>query len=79
MRKACKMSFDTIIQIISVLCVPIITFLYKEISSVKKEVSDFKTKVAEEYAPRDEIKRIEDKLDNLYQLILDRLPKRSSK
>ena len=79
MRKAWKMSFDTIIQIISVLVVPLVAFLYKEISSVKKEVSDFKTKVAEEYAPRDEIKRIEDKLDNLYQLILDRLPKRSSK
>lgn len=77
MRKAIKMSFETIIQIISVLVVPLVAFLYKEISSAKKDLSEFKTKVAEEYAPRDEIKRIEDKLDNLYQLILDRLPKRS--
>ena len=76
MRKAIKMSFDTIMQIIGVLVIPIIGFLYKETSSTKKELADFKTKVAEEYAPRDEIKRIEDKLDNLYQLILDRLPKK---
>ena len=77
MRKVIKMSFDTIMQIISVLVIPIIGFLYKETSSTKKELSDFKTKVAEEYAPRDEIKRIESKIDNLYQLILDRLPKRT--
>lgn len=76
MRKAMKMSFDTIMQIIGVLVIPILGFLYKESSSTKKELADFKTKVAEEYAPRDEIKRIEDKLDNLYQLILDRLPKK---
>lgn len=76
MRKAIRMSFDTIMQIIGVLVIPIIGFLYKETSSTKKELADFKTKVAEEYAPRDEIKRIEDKLDNLYQLILDRLPKK---
>ena len=77
MRKVIKMSFDTIMQIIGVLVIPIIGFLYKETSSTKKELSDFKTKVAEEYAPRDEIKRIENKIDNLYQLILDRLPKRT--
>ena len=76
MRKAIRMSFDTIMQIIGVLVIPIIGFLYKETSSTKKELADFKTKVAEEYAPRDEIKRIEDKIDNLYQLILDRLPKK---
>lgn len=78
MRKAIRMSFDTIMQIIGVLVIPIIGFLYKETSSTKKELADFKTKVAEEYAPRDEIKRIEDKLDNLYQLILDRLPKKGN-
>lgn len=71
-----RMSFDTIMQIIGVLVIPIIGFLYKETSTTKKDLADFKTKVAEEYAPRDEIKRIEDKLDNLYQLILDRLPKK---
>lgn len=76
MRKVMRMSFDTIMQIIGVLVIPITGFLYKETSSMKKDLADFKTKVAEEYAPRDEIKRIEAKIDNLYQLILDRLPKK---
>ena len=76
MRKGMKMSFDVIMQIIGILVIPLVGFLYKETSTTKKELAEFKTKVAEEYAPRDEIKRIEDKLDNLYQLILDRLPKK---
>ena len=76
MRKAMRMSFDIIMQIISVLVVPLVAFLYKETSETKKELAEYKKEVAEKYAPRDEIKRIEDKLDNLYQLILDRLPKK---
>jgi len=79
MRRASKMNFETIMSFVGVVVVPFLGFLYKEATGVKKELADFKTKVAEEYAPRDEIKRIEDKLDNLYQLILDRLPKRSGK
>ena len=76
MRKVMRMSFDVIVQIISVVVVPLIAFLYKETSDTKKELADYKKEVAEKYAPREEIKRIEDKLDNLYQLILDRLPKK---
>ena len=74
-----RMSFDVIVQIISVVVVPLIAFLYKETSDTKKELAEYKKEVAEKYAPREEIKRIEDKLDNLYQLILDRLPKRATK
>jgi uncharacterized protein Yka (UPF0111/DUF47 family) len=70
------MSFDTVMQIISILVVPLIAFLYKESADTKKELADYKEQVAQMYAPREEIKRIEDKLDNLYQLILDRLPKK---
>ena len=76
MRKALRMSFDTVMQIIGILVIPLIGFLYKESADTKKELAEYKKEVAEKYAPRDEIKRIEDKLDNLYQLILDRLPKK---
>jgi len=79
MKKVIKMSFDAIIQLISVLVVPIIGFLFKEISSVKKELADYKKEVAEKYASREEFVRLEDKIDNLSRLIMDRLPKRSSK
>ena len=79
MKKEIKMSFDTIMQIIGVLVLPIVGFLHKETTQTKRELADFKTRVAEKYAMKEEIKRIEDKLDSLYNLIIERLPKRSSK
>lgn len=79
MRKALKMNFETIMSFVGVVVAPVVAFMFKEVLGAKRELDAFKTKVAEEYAPRDEIKRIEDKLDNLYQLILDRLPKREMK
>ena len=68
--------FETIMSFVGVIVAPLVAFIFKEVLGAKRELDAFKTKVAEEYAPRDEIKRIEDKLDNLYQLILDRLPKK---
>ena len=79
MRKVVRMSFDVVMQIVGILVIPLIGFLYKESSSTKKELADYKKEVAEKYAPREELIRIEDKIDNLSQLIMDRLPKRSSK
>ena len=76
MKKGWKMNFDVIMQIIGVLVLPILGFLYKETSSCKKDLSEFKTRVAERYAMKEEIKRIEDKLDSLYNLIIERLPKK---
>ena len=71
-----RMSFETIMSFVGAIVVPLVAFLYKESASTKQQLADYKKEVAEKYAPRDEIKRIEDKLDNLYQLILDRLPKK---
>ena len=76
MRKATKMNFETIMSFVGVVVAPVVAFVFKELSGTKKDLADYKKEVAERYAPRDEIKRIEDKLDNLYQLILDRLPKK---
>lgn len=76
MRKAIKMNFETIMSFVGVVVAPLVAFIFREVSSTKKELADYKEQVAQMYAPREEIKRIEDKLDNLYQLILDRLPKR---
>lgn len=78
MRKAIRMSFETIMSFVAVIVVPLVAFLFKEASETKKDLADYKKEVAEKYAPRDELKRIEDKLDNLYKLILDRLPKKGS-
>lgn len=78
MRKAIRMSFETIMSFVAAIVVPLVAFLFKESADTKKELADYKKEVAEKYAPREEIKRIEDKLDNLYRLILDRLPKKGS-
>lgn len=71
-----NISFETVMSFVGVVVAPVVAFIFKEVLGAKRDLDAFKTKVAEEYAPRDEIKRIEDKLDNLYQLILDRLPKK---
>ena len=76
MRKVIRMNFETVMSFVGVVVAPLVAFIFKEVLGAKRELDAFKTKVAEEYAPRDEIKRIEDKLDTLYQLILDRLPKK---
>lgn len=76
MKKDRRMSFEGIMQIIGVLVIPIIGFLYKEAAATKKDLADYKKEVAEKYAPRDEIIRIEDKIDNLTSIVMDRLPKR---
>ena len=76
MRKALRMNFETIMSFVGVVVAPLVAFIFREVSGTKKDLADYKKEVAEKYAPRDEIKRIEDKLDNLYQLILDRLPKK---
>ena len=76
MGKVIKMNFETIMSFVGAIVAPLVAFIFKEVLGAKRELDAFKTKVAEEYAPRDEIKRIEDKLDKMYQLILDRLPKK---
>ena len=76
MRKVIKMNFETIMAFVSAVVAPLVGFLFKEVVGAKQSLAEYKKEVAEKYAPRDEIKRIESKLDNLYQLILDRLPKR---
>ena len=76
MRKVMRMNFETIMSFVGVVVAPLVAFIFREVSGTKKELADYKKEVAERYAPREEIKRIEDKLDNLYQLILDRLPKK---
>lgn len=77
MKKGCKMNFETIMSFVGCIVVPFLGFLYREANALKKELADYKKEVAEKYAPREELIRIEDKIDNLTQLVIDRLPKRT--
>lgn len=73
------------VQIIQVFLLPAcgyLIYLYSrindEIASLEKDMSDFKLKVAEEaknYATNEAILRMENKIDDLRNLIIDRLQK----
>lgn len=76
MRKVLKMNFETIMSFVGVVVAPLVAFIFRELSSTKKELADYKKEVAEKYASKEEFVRIEDKIDNLTRLVMDRFPKR---
>ena len=76
MRKVIRMNFETIMSFVGVVVAPLVAFIFREVSGTKKELADYKKEVAEKYAPREELIRIEDKIDNLTRLVMDRFPKR---
>ncbi|MBQ5900558.1 MAG: hypothetical protein IIW86_01725 [Clostridia bacterium] len=77
------------VQIIQVFLLPAfgyLIYLYSrindEIASLEKDMSDFKLKVAEEaknYATNEAILRMENKIDDLRNLIIDRLQKQKAR
>ena len=78
------------VQIIQVFLIPAfgyLIYLYSrisnEISELEKDMSDFKLKVAEEaknYATNEAILRMENKIDDLHNLIIEEFrPKRAKK
>lgn len=73
------MELDGIIKIVEVLVIPILAWIIREISGLKKEFFEFKAEVEREFSRKEDIIRIEQKFDNLYQLIMDRLPKKASR
>lgn len=76
------------VQIIQMFLLPAfgyLIYLYSrindEIASLEKDMSDFKLKVAEEaknYATNEAILRMENKIDDLRNLIIDRLQKQKA-
>ena len=76
MRKVMRMSFETIMSFVGCIVIPILGWIHRENSVTRKELADFKTEVAKEYAMKEEFKRLEDKLDDMYKLLYERLPKK---
>lgn len=70
-------------EIIQVFCVPLFAYLFYQINAFRNEISDFKLKVAEDakdYATNDAILRMESKIDDLRNLIIEEFrPKRTKK
>lgn len=62
------------IQFIEVILIPAFVWLVYRVGNFEKELSDFKLKVAEEakdYATNDAILRMESKIDDLRNLIIE--------
>ena len=71
------------LQFLQIVCIPAFICLVYDMSSVKKDLSEFKLKVADDakdYATNDAILRMESKIDGLRDLIIEELrPKRAKK
>lgn len=73
------MEFDGIIKIVEILVIPTLAWIIREISGLKKEFFEFKAEVERDFSRKEEFIRLEDKIDKLTQLIMDRLPKKAGR
>lgn len=73
------MELEGIIKIVEVLVIPILAWIIREISGLKKEFFEFKAEVERDFSRKEEFIRLEDKIDKLTQLIMDRLPKKAGR
>lgn len=71
------------VQIIQVFCIPAFGYLFYAVGCVRKDLEDFKVEVAKEaknYATTESIQRLEEKIDDLRDLIIEEIrPKRAKK
>lgn len=71
------------LQFLEIVCIPAFCWLIYDLSAFKKEMADYKLKVAEDakqYATNEAIIRMESKIDDLRSLIIEELrPKRAKK
>lgn len=70
------------VQVIQVFCIPAFGWLFYEVGCIRRDLADFKLKVAEdakEYATNDAILRMESKIDDLRDLIIEEFKSTSKK
>lgn len=65
------MSLELICNIATGVLVPVIVFLFKYINDVKSDLSKLQVNIATNYANKDDIQRLEQKIDNLQNLIIN--------
>lgn len=64
------------LQFLQIICVPAFGWLFFRISDIQKEINNFKVQVAKEYATLQTIDRIESKLDDIRNLVIEEIKKR---
>lgn len=66
------------LQFLQIICVPAFGWLFYKLGETRKELSDFKVEVAKEaknYATNEAILRVENKIDDLRNLIIEEIKK----
>ena len=71
------------LQFLQIICVPAFGWLFYKIGEMRKDLNDFKVEVArdalaqaQKYALKEDISRIESKLDDLRNLVIEEIKKR---
>lgn len=64
------------LQFLQIICVPAFGWLFYKIGELRKELNDFKVQAAREYATHEAIDRIENKLDDIRNLVIEEIRKR---
>lgn len=62
------------LQFIQIICIPAFGWLFYEVGRIRRDLADFKIEVAKEaknYATNDAIIRVESKIDELRNLIIE--------
>lgn len=69
-------------EILQVFCIPAFAYLFYKVNAIQNEVAEFKVEVAKDsknYATTESIQRLEEKIDNLRDLIIDELKGKKGK
>lgn len=64
------------LQFLQIICIPAFGYVFYKLSDVQKELGTFKVQVAKEYATHEAINRIESKLDDIRNLVIEEIKKR---
>lgn len=71
------------LQFLQIICVPAFGWLFYKIGEMRKDLNDFKVEVArdafaqaQKYALKEDISRIESKLDDLRNLVIEEIKKK---
>lgn len=64
------------LQFLQIICVPAFGWLFYKIGELRKELNDFKVQAAREYVTHESIDRIESKLDDIRNLVIEEIKKR---
>lgn len=64
------MDWNDIFRLIEVVIIPVTAFFIREIQNCRKDLSDYKVYVAQNYAPGSHLLRLEVKIDELKDLML---------